>query len=113
MTRPHAPAVCGAPLRQCNLPDLAAGLPTAWRSSVIGRAGASQLKVLRMDGQPAAAEAHAFDEALLVLDGVLNLDIGGAVTPVGAGEVIFVPAGQLHAVAPGSWGTLVILDPVG
>lgn len=93
-----------------NLPDIAAGLPAAWRSGGVGRVGPLQIKVLRMDEQAYAAEAHTFDEALLVLDGVLNLDVGDTVTAVRAGDVVIVPAGQPHAVAPGSQGTLVILE---
>ena len=33
------------------------------------------------------------------------------VVPVMAGEVYIVPAGLSHAIAPGSHGTLVIIDP--
>ena len=38
------------------------------------------------------------------------LDIGGDLVRVGPGELYVVPAGVPHAVAPGSHGTLVILD---
>lgn len=63
-----------------------------------------------MDGRPYAAERHEFDEALLVLEGQMHLEVAGEVIEVQAGEVYIVPAGLLHAVAAGSSGTLVIID---
>ena len=48
--------------------------------------------------------------ALLVIEGCMRLDLQGQVTEVQAGEVFIVPAGVPHAVAPGSHGTLVIID---
>ena len=47
---------------------------------------------------------------LLVLEGHMNLEIEGKTVCVQAGEVFIVPAGQPHAVAAGSQGTLVIID---
>ena len=55
-------------------------------------------------------ETHDFDEALLVLEGQMNLQIHGQLIAVKQGEVYLVPAGVAHAVAPGSHGTLVIID---
>lgn len=85
-------------------------LPTAWRSTVLGRAAGAQLKVLRMDGQAYPDETHDFDEALIVLEGVMHLTVGGHTQAVTAGQMVVVPAGQPHAVAPGSQGTLLIVD---
>lgn len=63
-----------------------------------------------MDDRAYPNETHEFDEALLVLDGQMNLEIGNQVLAVHRGEVFIVPAGQPHAVAAGSHGTLVIID---
>ncbi|MEF7612853.1 cupin domain-containing protein [Aquincola sp. MAHUQ-54] len=82
----------------------------AWHSKVLGRAAGANLKVLRMDGSAYPDETHDFDEALLVIDGRMNLLMQGHVVVVEAGELIIVPAGLPHAVAPGSNGTLVIID---
>jgi mannose-6-phosphate isomerase-like protein (cupin superfamily) len=97
-------------MTKTNLHERAAELPEAWRSVVVGRAAGANLKVLRMDGFAYPNEVHDFDEALLVLDGQMNLDMGGHVVQVRAGEVCIVPAGHPHAVAPESWGILVIVD---
>jgi quercetin dioxygenase-like cupin family protein len=93
-----------------NLVALASSLPDAWRSQVVGQPAGVNLKVVRMDGQAYPDESHAFDEALLVLDGQMNLQLGGTVIHVCTGEVYIVPAGVPHSVAEGSHGTLVIID---
>jgi quercetin dioxygenase-like cupin family protein len=93
-----------------NLLHHAAQLSQAWRSTVVGQAAGANVKVLRMDDLPYPDETHDFDEALLVLDGQMNLRIHDQVVEVRQGEVYIVPAGIPHSVAPGSAGTLVIID---
>lgn len=93
-----------------NLTHEALALSSPWKSKIIGKAGGANVKVLRMDASSYPNEVHDFVEALLVLDGHMNLEIGGRTVCVQAGEVFIVPAGQPHAVATGSRGTLVIID---
>lgn len=93
-----------------NLISESAALPVAWRSTVLGKAGGAQVKVLRMDACDYPDETHDFTEALLVLDGQMNLDIHGEIVAVKAGELYLVPAHTPHAVAAGSRGTLIIID---
>jgi len=93
-----------------DLRKLSDSLPAAWRSKVVGHAAGANFKVVRMDGSAYPDETHDFDEALLVLDGRMNLRFGDRVVEVAGGEVYIVPAGTPHAVAPGSHGTLVIID---
>ncbi|MFD7540230.1 cupin domain-containing protein [Streptomyces sp. NPDC059819] len=93
-----------------NLAEMAAGLPEAWSSRRLGMVGAACVKVLRMDGQPVEEERHGATEALLVLDGRLELEVEGLSVSVQAGEVFLVAAEAAHAVRPGSWGTLVIVE---
>lgn len=93
-----------------RLVDMAAQLPEAWSSSVLARFGDARLKLLRMDDAAYPEESHDYDEALLVLDGVMLLGIRGEVVPVQAGELVVVPAGQPHSVEGGSRGTLLIID---
>jgi quercetin dioxygenase-like cupin family protein len=98
-------------MQTIDLISLADGLTNTWKSIVAGRPAGVNLKVLRMDGNAYAEETHAFDEALLVLNGCMRLEIGGVVTEVQAGNVFIVPANTAHGVAAGSHGTLVIIDP--
>lgn len=93
-----------------NLADTAAGLPAAWTSRRLGLVGAACVKVLRMDELPVEEESHGAAEALLVLDGRLELEVDGMPVTVRAGELFMVEAGTTHAVRPGSRGTLVIVE---
>lgn len=93
-----------------NLVETAASLPAAWSSHRLGLVGAACVKVLRMDELPVGEESHGAAEALLVLDGRLELEIDGTPVSVQAGELFMVAAGAAHAVRPGSRGTLVIVD---
>lgn len=97
-------------MNKIKLPLLAEHLPVAWRSTILGQAGGANIKVLRMDDAAYPSEVHDFDEALLVISGVMRLEVAGAVPRVEGGEMVIVPAGQPHAVAPGSHGSLVIVD---
>ncbi|MEV6209374.1 cupin domain-containing protein [Kitasatospora sp. NPDC051914] len=94
-----------------NLVATATGLPQAWSSRRLGRVGAACVKVLRMDELPVEEESHGADEALLVIDGRLELEVNGTPVSVGAGELYVVAAGTVHAVRGGSHGTLVIVEP--
>ncbi|MFD9591946.1 cupin domain-containing protein [Kitasatospora sp. NPDC059973] len=97
-------------MNRIDVPATAAALPGAWRSRVLGRIGTAAVKVLRMDELPLAEERHPHAEALLVLDGRLDLLVAGTAVPLGPGELYVVAAGVPHAVAPGSRGTLVIVE---
>ncbi|MGW2253167.1 cupin domain-containing protein [Kitasatospora sp. NPDC001660] len=93
-----------------NLVDAASSLPEAWRSEVLAEVGTAAVKVLRMDGRALPPEVHAAAEALLVVEGRLELLVDGVELSVGAGELYRVPAGAVHAVRPGSGGTLLIVE---
>lgn len=93
--------------------SVAGALPAAWRSRPLGRVGSACVKVLRMDALPVAEESHTSDEVLLVLDGRMELEVGGSPVSVGPGEMYLVPAGTVHAVRPGSRGTLMIVEDAG
>jgi len=90
--------------------DAASQLPTAWSSRLVARFGDANLKLVRMDAAAYPQECHDYAEGLLVLDGEMILDMDGQRLRVAAGELFVVPAGVQHSVAPGSRGTLLILD---
>ncbi|MBH2958501.1 cupin domain-containing protein [Serratia marcescens] len=91
-----------------DLNQQAAELPEAWRSSVLGRVGAANIKVLRMDARSIADEVHDYSEGLLVISG--RLQVAGEEVVVRAGQLYQAAAGVPHRVLPGSEGTLVIVD---
>jgi len=85
-------------------------LPEAWRSRVLGRVGAANLKILRMDERSVIEEVHDYDEGLLVIDGRLELSVKGTKISVTSGQLYVAKAGIPHTVETGSYGTLVIID---
>lgn len=94
-----------------NLNQVAEKSALSWRSTIVAQTANANLKVLRMDAAEYAAEVHDYDEILLVLTGCMKLHIAGATVTVKDGEMYLVAAGLAHAVAAGSYGTLLILDP--
>ena len=98
------------PTQPIDLNQTALKLPAAWKSVVVGNVGQTRIKVLRMDDLPFAAEAHDFNEGLLVIDGQLLLQFSDHAVTVGAGQLYVVKAGISHSVMPGSSGTLLIID---
>ena len=95
-----------------NLNKVAKSLPTFWKSEIIGQSGNSNIKILKMDGQQYPDETHDYNEALIVINGVMFLIVAGEQVQVSEGEMYLAPAGVPHSVATGSHGTLMIIDPV-
>lgn len=93
-----------------DLVDVATALPEAWQSRVMGQSGNASIKILRMDGSACPEEVHSYNEALLVLQGRLELMIAGCRKTVQAGELLMVEANCRHAVCQGSEGVLLIVD---
>ena len=93
-----------------NLIDAAQQLPQSWTSKVLGQVDHARIKVLRMDGGSYPDECHDYTEALIVLDGKMNLTVQDQAVTVQAGSAYLVPAGVSHGVAVGSHGTLLIVD---
>ncbi|MGE8155201.1 cupin domain-containing protein [Pseudomonas vancouverensis] len=93
-----------------DLDLISRGLAQTWTSTVIGRVGDANIKVLSMDEMSSAAEVHDYTEGLLVISGRLMLGVGGEAVTVEEGQIYVAEAGVPHAVLPGSSGTLVIID---
>lgn len=94
-----------------NLIDEAERLPQAWCSRVLGGIAGAKVKLIRMDGAGIPYESHSdFDEALLVIEGEMQLEIEGDVIHMRSGDFHIVPAGKQHKVLQGSHGTLFLVD---
>jgi mannose-6-phosphate isomerase-like protein (cupin superfamily) len=93
-----------------HLDSVAGELPAAWKSSVVGTVGAARIKVLRMNEMTHEEETHDYNEGLLVVSGRLMLEVAGEPVVVESGQMYLAEAGVPHAVLPGSYGTLVIVD---
>jgi quercetin dioxygenase-like cupin family protein len=93
-----------------NLNEQAKVLPEAWRSVIVAKPGGANLKVLRMDGSVLPDETHDSTEALIVVEGKLNLQVADKTISIGPGEAFIVPPSQSHSIGRGSHGTLLIID---
>lgn len=94
-----------------NLVEEAVLLPDAWRSRILGTIGGANLKVIRMDVNGIPHETHSeFDEALLLIDGQVSLEIEGEVIVMHAGGSSYRPCRKKHRVLKGSYGTLFLVD---
>ncbi|MCF2529655.1 cupin domain-containing protein [Yinghuangia soli] len=93
-----------------KLPEIAAELPDSWNSHVVDRVGPAYLKVMRMDEMPGEDDIHPEPEALLVVEGRMEIAVGGVARSVGPGELCVVPADTVHRVLPGSRGTLFLVN---
>jgi mannose-6-phosphate isomerase-like protein (cupin superfamily) len=88
-----------------------AALPEAWRSRIVGRVGPCNLKIIRMDEKGIPHEVHPdYEEALLVLEGRMDLEVGAEQVSLGTGDLYVIPAGVPHRVLPGSFGLLLLVD---
>lgn len=93
-----------------HLATQAATLP-AWKSDIIGEVGAANLKLIQMDGRAIAEEVHAYDEAVLVIEGLLKLEFSdGRLVDIPTGGFFMIPAGQPHSIPAGCHGTLFLVD---
>ncbi len=106
MTNATAPAV---------LADLLAYLPEqGWRSHNLGRVGNTHLKLFRVDPDGLAEEAHPdWAEALVMVEGCVQVTIDGTPVTLKAGDALLIPEGVRHAILPGGHGAFLLIDPEG
>ncbi|MDI2126466.1 cupin domain-containing protein [Yinghuangia seranimata] len=97
-------------MQHIALRDETAELTTTWTSYAVGRIGATYLKIMRMDELPVGDDVHADPEALLVVDGRLEMTVDGEDVSVGPGELLIVPGHAVHSIRPGSHGTLFLVN---
>jgi quercetin dioxygenase-like cupin family protein len=86
--------------RASALTDLVAVADGAIVSRVLARTNGGSVTLFAFDrGQQLSEHTAPFDALVQVVDGELELTIGGTAVPVGAGEVVVMPADVPHAVS--------------
>lgn len=98
------------PVTVTNLVETSRGLEQTWESHVVERVGPAYLKVMRMDELPGEDDIHPEPEALLVVDGRLEILIGDRAVAAEPGDLVVVPGNTVHRVLPGSSGTLFLVN---
>ena len=87
-------------------------LDANWASKLLGRPGGVGLKLFKIDAAGLAPEMHAaYDEALLMLDGLIELSMDGVRVTLLAGDLQIIPAGVWHEILPGGNGSFLLFDP--
>lgn len=92
-TPPHLP-----PAEALRLASLVTPTPQGIASRVLAKTGGGNLTLFAFDaGQGLSEHTAPFDALVVVLDGALDLAIGGAAVRATPGTVVRMPAGIPHA----------------
>lgn len=84
--------------RSSNLTDLIAVAEGSVVSRVLAKSGGGNVTLFAFDRKQGLSEHTApFDALVQVIDGSLDLTIGGQPVKVSAGEIVRMPAGVPHA----------------
>lgn len=95
-----------------NLANTARQLESNWSSKLLGRPGGVGLKLFKIDAKGLAPEMHGdYDEALLMLDGSVELSLDGVRMTLLVGDLQIIPAGVPHEILPGGVGSFLLFDP--
>lgn len=87
-------------------------LGPAWSGKLVGRPGGVGLKLFKVDAAGLAREMHpGYDEALLMLEGAIDLVMDDVQVPLRAGDLQIIPAGSWHEILPGGHGSFLLVDP--
>ena len=87
------------PAKAAALSDLVAVAPGAIVSRTLVQRPVGTITLFAFDtGQGLSEHSAPYDAFVQVLDGRLDLTIGGAAVPARAGEVVVMPANVAHAV---------------
>ncbi len=86
------------PATAYSLADLASVAPAAIVSRTLVRSGGGSVTLFAFaEGQRLSEHTAPFDALVQVIDGGLELTIGGKAVPAGPGHVVLMPANVPHA----------------
>jgi quercetin dioxygenase-like cupin family protein len=95
------PVVTGdfAPARAAHLTDEVSYVAGSIVSRIVAKSRGGSLTLFAFDaGQELSEHTAPFDALVQVLDGAVELTIGGRAVPASAGEAVLMPANVPHAV---------------
>ncbi|MEO8925815.1 MAG: cupin domain-containing protein [Caulobacteraceae bacterium] len=100
----------GPPGRADNLARRAAARAGGRRPDPLARIGDARLEILNVEAGGLAPERHFdHDEAVLMLEGQMVLDLDGRPIPLGPGDFQLIAAGRSHAIRPGGLGAFLLI----
>ncbi|QXI30762.1 cupin domain-containing protein [Pseudomonas vanderleydeniana] len=102
------------PSRQAvNLAHKASLIDQQWSPRVVAEMNDYQFKVVRIEGEFIWHSHPETDEAFIVLEGVLRIDLPEGSVFVGPGELYVVPRGVQHRTAADGEARLMMIEPRG
>lgn len=88
-------------------------LPGPWQPHVVAELNDVQFKVARVEGDFVWHEHEETDEAFLVVEGRLHIDLPDRTVTLGAGELFVVPKGVRHRPRAPGGARIVLVEPRG
>ena len=96
-----------------NLAEKALRIHDTWSPRVVAQMNDVQFKLVRVEG-PFVWHAHdGTDEAFLVLEGALEIELPGSSVQLGPGELFVVPRGTRHRPVAHAPCLLMLVEPRG
>lgn len=96
-----------------NLAQKASLIDQQWSPRVVAEMNDYQFKVVRIEGEFIWHSHPETDEAFLVLEGTLRIDLSDGCVYVNAGELYVVPRGVEHRTAAEGEAKLMMIEPRG
>lgn len=96
-----------------NLAQKASLIDQQWSPRVIAEMNEYQFKVVRIEGEFIWHSHPETDEAFLVIEGTLRIDLAQGSVYVAAGELYVVPRGIEHRTAAEGEAKLMMIEPRG
>ncbi|MBA1194780.1 cupin domain-containing protein [Pseudomonas entomophila] len=96
-----------------NLAQKASSIDQPWSPRVVAEMNDYQFKVVRIEGEFIWHAHPETDEAFLVLEGLLRIDLPEGCVHVKPGELYVVPRGVMHRTAAQIETTLMMIEPRG
>jgi mannose-6-phosphate isomerase-like protein (cupin superfamily) len=96
-----------------NLVHKASSIDKQWSPRIVAEMNDYQFKVVRIEGEFIWHSHPETDEAFLVLEGELRIDLPHGSVFVGPGELFVVPRGVEHRTASEAETKLMMIEPRG
>jgi mannose-6-phosphate isomerase-like protein (cupin superfamily) len=100
-------------LQPVNLVHKASLIDQQWSPRVVAEMNDYQFKVVRIEGEFIWHSHPETDEAFLVLEGTLRIDLPQGSVFIGPGELFVVPRGMQHRTAAEGEAKLMMIEPRG
>ncbi len=96
-----------------DLLDKVSRIPGHWQPHIVAEMNDYQFKVVKIAGDFVWHTHHDTDEAFIVLEGVLRIELRDQVLELSAGQMAVVPKGVEHKTSAAAEAKLLLIEPRG